>query len=69
MVEELSGHLVKTVRADNGGEFTSGEMQRLCAQKGIKREFANTGKPSKNGLVERKNRTVVEMARTMLEHR
>ena len=36
---------------------------------GIRRELANTGSPWENGVVERKNRTVVEMTRTMLEHR
>ena len=69
MVEKETGNLVKTVRADKGGEFTLGEMQEFCAEKGIQREFANTGTPSENGVVERKNRTVVEMARTMLAHR
>ena len=68
LVEKESGHSVKTIRADKGGEFTSGEMRKFCADKGIKREFANTGTPSENGVVERKNMTVVEMARTMLAH-
>ena len=60
---------MKTVRVDKGGEFTSSEMGRFCKDRGIKREFANIGTPSKNGVVERKNWTVVEMARTMLTSR
>ena len=69
LTENQCGRAVKTVRADKGGEFTSSEMGRFCRDRGIKREFANTGTPSENGVVERKNRTVVEMARTMLTSR
>ena len=69
MVEKEIGHSVKTVRADKGGEFTSGEMQRFCAEKGIQREFANTGTPLKNGVAERKNMSAVKMARMMLAHK
>ena len=43
-------------------------MMQLCRDNGIKQEFANTGTPSKKGVVECKNRMVVEMAWTMLIH-
>lgn len=66
MVGKNFGHSIKIVRSEKGGEFTSGRMQRLCAQKGIKRKFANTCTPSENGVVECKNKTVVEVAR--MEH-
>ena len=39
-IQKESGLMVKTVRADKGGEFTSGAMARFCANQGIKREFA-----------------------------
>lgn len=68
LVEKESGHSLKTVRADKGGEFTSNAMKDFCREHGIRQEFANTNTPSENGVVERKNRTVVEMARTMLTH-
>ena len=68
-VEKDSGKQVKAIRADKGGEFTSNAFIRFCTENGIRRELANTGSPWENGVVERKNRTVVEMARTMLEHR
>ena len=68
-VEKEYGKQVKALRADKGGEFTSNAFVRFCIENGIRQELANTGSPWENGVVERKNRTVVEMTRTMLEHR
>ena len=67
-VEKESGKQVKALCADKGGEFTSNAFVRFCTENGIRRELANTGSPWENGVVERKNMTVVEMTRTMLEH-
>ena len=69
LTQKESSQLLKIVHVDKGAEFTFNAMVQLCRDNGIKHEFANTGTPSKNGIVERKNRTVVEMARTMLAHR
>ncbi|MCO5574123.1 hypothetical protein L7F22_027902 [Adiantum nelumboides] len=55
--------------SDHGSEFTSHQFVDYCAEFGIHRELSNVGTPLENGVVERKNRTVVEMGRTMLEHR
>ncbi|GJU97996.1 putative ribonuclease H-like domain-containing protein [Tanacetum coccineum] len=41
-------------------------MNELCAKKGIKREFSVARTPQQNGVAERKNRTLIEAARTML---
>ena len=68
-VEKDSNKQVKAIRADKGGEFTSNAFIRFCTENGICRELANIGSPWENGVVERKNKTIVEMARTMLEHR
>ena len=62
------GLTLKTLDASKGGEFTSNAMAEFCFEHGIRQEFANIGTPSKNGVVERKNQTVVEMARTMIAH-
>nr|GEZ22746.1 ribonuclease H-like domain-containing protein [Tanacetum cinerariifolium] len=51
---------------DNGGEFRNNEMGDFCSQKGIKREFSNAMTPQQNGVVEKRNRTLIEAARTML---
>ncbi|GKA01752.1 putative ribonuclease H-like domain-containing protein [Tanacetum coccineum] len=50
---------------DNGTEFKNHAMNEFCAKKGIKREFSVARTPQQNGVVERKNRTLIEAARTM----
>ncbi|GJR82780.1 ribonuclease H-like domain-containing protein [Tanacetum coccineum] len=47
-------------------EFKNHAMNELCAKKGIKREFSVARTPQQNGVAERKNRTLIEAARTML---
>nr|GEV79937.1 hypothetical protein [Tanacetum cinerariifolium] len=42
------------------------EMNDLCSKKGIKREFSNARTPRQNGVAKRRNRTLIEVARTML---
>nr|GEV81222.1 ribonuclease H-like domain-containing protein [Tanacetum cinerariifolium] len=42
------------------------EMNDFCSKKGIKREFSNAKTPQQNGVAERRNRTLIEAARTML---
>jgi transposase InsO family protein len=58
---------IKCLRSDNGGEFTSKEFIDFCSEHGIKRQFSVARTPQQNGVVERKNKTVQEMARTMLK--
>nr|GEW40258.1 hypothetical protein [Tanacetum cinerariifolium] len=53
-------------RCDNGGEFRNKEMNGFCSKKWIKREFSNVRTPQQNGVVERRNKTLIEAARTML---
>ncbi|GJT39087.1 putative ribonuclease H-like domain-containing protein [Tanacetum coccineum] len=53
-------------RCDNGTEFKNSEMNQFCQMKGIKREFSVARTPQQNGVAERKNRTLIEAARTML---
>ncbi|GKC39033.1 putative ribonuclease H-like domain-containing protein, partial [Tanacetum coccineum] len=47
-------------------EFKNHAMNEFCAKKGIKREFSVARTPQQNGVAERKNRTLIEAARTML---
>nr|GFB66618.1 hypothetical protein [Tanacetum cinerariifolium] len=51
-------------RCDNGGEFKNKEMNEFCTKKGIRREFSNARTPQQNGVAERRNRTLIEAART-----
>ncbi|GJU07276.1 putative ribonuclease H-like domain-containing protein [Tanacetum coccineum] len=64
-LEKQLNHNVKIIRCDNGTEFKNYVMNELCAKKGIKREFSVARTPQQNGVAERKNRTLIEAARTM----
>ena len=57
---------LKKVRSDNGSEFNNTKVEDFCDEKGIKHEFSTKYTPEQNGLVERKNRTLIDMARSML---
>jgi transposase InsO family protein len=57
---------VKKMRSDNGSEFKNTRVEEFCDEKGIKHEFSAKYTPEQNGLVERKNHTLIDMARTML---
>ena len=57
---------VQTVRTDNGIEFKNKVMHTFFAKLGITQTFSAARTPEQNGVVERKNRTLVEAARSML---
>nr|GEU77935.1 hypothetical protein [Tanacetum cinerariifolium] len=63
-IKNLKDLKVKIIRCDNGGEFGNKEMNDFCSQKRIKREFSNARTPQQNGVAERRNRTLIEAART-----
>ncbi|KAL8109020.1 hypothetical protein AgCh_025203 [Apium graveolens] len=54
-------------RSDNGTKLKYNSVEEFCKLKGIKQEFSAPRTPQQNGVVERKNRTLIEAARTMLE--
>lgn len=58
MVERETGKLMKCLRSDNGGEYTSTEFKQFCDTKGIKRHFTVPNTPQQNGVAERMNRTL-----------
>ncbi|GKA35831.1 putative ribonuclease H-like domain-containing protein, partial [Tanacetum coccineum] len=65
-LENRLRHKVKIIRCDHGTEFKNQFMNEFCAKKGIKREYSIARTPQQNGVAERKNRTLIEAARTML---
>ncbi|GJT75346.1 putative ribonuclease H-like domain-containing protein [Tanacetum coccineum] len=65
-IENQINHKVKIIRCDNGTEFKNNEMNQFCGMKGIKREFSVARTLQQNRVAERKNRTLIEAARTML---
>ncbi|GJT92836.1 putative ribonuclease H-like domain-containing protein [Tanacetum coccineum] len=64
-IEKLVDKKVKIIRSDNGTEFKNHVMDEFCREKGIKREYSVARTPQQNGVAERKNRTLIEAARTM----
>lgn len=67
LVENQVGNKVRVLRTDRGGEFLSQEFKVFCEENGIHRELTAPYTPEQNGIAERKNRTVMEMARSMLK--
>nr|GEW09685.1 hypothetical protein [Tanacetum cinerariifolium] len=65
-IENLKDLKVKIIRYDNRGEFKTQEMNKFCTKKGIRREFSNATTPQQNRVAKRRNRTLIEAARTML---
>ena len=57
------------LRTDNGGEFTSKEFISFCSEHVIQRHFSTPYTPQQNGVVERKNRTILDMTRAMLKNK
>ncbi|GJT31215.1 retrovirus-related pol polyprotein from transposon TNT 1-94, partial [Tanacetum coccineum] len=57
---------VTTVRTDKGTEFLNKTLHAYFAKEGIRHETSTARTPEQNGVVERRNRTLVEAARTML---
>jgi transposase InsO family protein len=57
---------VKKIRSDNGSEFKNLQVEEYLEEEGIKHEFSAPYTPQQNGVVERKNMTLIDMARTML---
>ena len=62
---QLSSKII-TIRSDHGGEFENEKFEEFCNQKGITHNFSFPRTPQQNGVVERKNRTIQECARTLL---
>lgn len=66
-VEKQSGTSLKTLRTDRGGEYTSNAFREFCRNNGVKHQLTAAYSPQQNGVSERKNKTIVEMARSMLK--
>lgn len=65
-VENQIGGRIKCLRSNRGGEFTSEDFTKYYEKHGIRRQLSAARTPQQNGVVERKNRTMQEMIRTML---
>lgn len=66
MVENEVRCQIKKLRSHNGIEYTAGEFKKICEQEGIQHQFTLPYSPQQNGVSERKNGTVMEMAWCLL---
>ncbi|XP_044480793.1 uncharacterized protein LOC123207452 [Mangifera indica] len=60
---------IVSLRSDRGGEYTSNAFQEFCREYGIRHQLTTTYIPQQNGIAERKNRTILDMTRTLLNER
>jgi transposase InsO family protein len=65
--EAETGRKLRMLRTDRGGEFTSVEFMEFCAEVGMQRQLTAPYSPQQNGVVERRNATVVATTRSLLK--
>ena len=65
-LQNEKGVLIVKIRSDHGKEFKNARFESFCEKNGIIKEFSAPKNPQQNGVVERKNRVIQEMARVML---
>ena len=65
-VENETGQRIKKLRTDNGKEYLSNNFNKLLEEDGVSRQFTVEYTPQQNGVAERANRTLVEMARCIM---
>jgi transposase InsO family protein len=64
---ERHGDAIRAIHSDNVSEFRNSCFETFCHHLGLEHQFSSPYTPPQNGVVERKNRTSCEMARTMLD--
>ncbi|KAJ0795822.1 putative RNA-directed DNA polymerase [Helianthus annuus] len=67
LVENQMDQKIKCIRTDRGGEYCGSEFQEFLREKGIQHQLTTSYTPQQNGLAERKNRTKMELGRSMMK--
>ena len=67
LVEKQFGHQIIKLRSDNGGEYVNNKFTIFYTKQGIQQQHTIPYTPQKNGVVERKNHTLKEMANCMIQ--
>jgi transposase InsO family protein len=57
---------IKKIRSDNGTEFKNSQIEGFLEEEGMNHEFSSPYTPQQNGIVERQDRTLLDMARTIV---
>ena len=69
LVEKQTGRKIKCLQSDDGGKYLSKEFSEFLYREGIRRQFSCRFTPQQNGVVERKNQTITNATREMLNER
>jgi len=67
-VENQLNKTIKVLRTDRGGEYTSGILNDFCKENGIIHHYTMPYTPHQNGVAERRNRTLMDMVRSMMAY-
>ena len=65
-LQNKKGASIVKIRSDHGKELENARFESFCEKNGIKKDFSAPKTPQQNGVVERKNRVIQEMARVIL---
>jgi len=66
VIQNEKGLNIVSIKSDHGGEFQNESFENFCEENGIYHNFFAPRTPQHNGVVERKNRSLEEGARTLL---
>ena len=66
MIQNEKGLNIVSIRSDHGGELQNESFENFCEENGIRHNFIAPRTPQQNGVMERKNRSLEEGARTLL---
>lgn len=69
LMETQLSRPLKVLRTDRGGEFTSCEFESFCKLGGVLHQLTAPRTPQQNGVAKHRNRTITEMARTMMKEK
>ena len=67
-VEKQLGKSLKTLQSDRGGEYLDNEFKDFLVKHGILSQLTAPGTPQQNGVAERRNRTLLDMMRSMFSY-
>jgi transposase InsO family protein len=65
-IEKLTNKKIKTLRIDNGVEYTSKEFFSFCKSTGVRREISVPHNPQQNGAAKRKNKSIEETMKALM---
>ena len=67
-IEKRHGIYIKSLRSDRGGEYLSNDFISYLSEQGITSQMSAPRTPQQNGVAERRNRTLLEMVRSMMSY-